>query len=194
MKKVSLIGLMAMVAGAVLATEIKPLTVEESIAAGGATHVAIVKYTDFATETNTNTGHTVTQSFVNVGAKMGAEVVKLVLKVPFENSVDSTNAITSLSIGDGTDSDRFLTATELNVNGTEVYVKYGRNLVAGTYESVSNTVGTIVYAATADVTTGIGKKLYTTADTIDFFWTHSVAKALSALDKGEVWVYLQLTK
>ncbi|MDH3834855.1 MAG: hypothetical protein OES34_11960, partial [Nitrosopumilus sp.] len=87
-----------------------------------ATHVIRVTYEDL-TEATTNTAQTLTN--INVSAKMGCSGVKLVLEEAFGDSDTNYTGSTSITMGDGGDVDRYVTATEVNEAGTEVYLKFG---------------------------------------------------------------------
>jgi hypothetical protein len=142
------------------ASEVYPLGIAEQ-AHWGATHLVVVTHEDFTTAT-TNTPQT--NLIFNVEAKMGVGCVAMVLKTPFEDTADAAHNQTSIVVGDGTDADEFLTATELNENGTEIYLKYG-------------TADSVAYTATGGV--------YLTV-------TPNAEDAVSALNAGEVWIYLKV--
>ena len=60
------------------------------------------------------------------------------LDVPFSNSADAAYNTTTIRIGDQDDDDIYLVATELNLNGTEVYQGYNSGdftQATGTYDA-----------------------------------------------------------
>ena len=125
--------------------------------------VVEVEHKDFTTAT-TNTAQTI--ELFSVDDTMGVEVVAMLLNRTFEEEANAAHNSTSITVGDGGDPDRFLTATELNVNGTEVKIKYG--------------TGT--------------QNVYTSADTVDLVVTPSALDAVSELDKGKVTIYFRVYK
>lgn len=145
----------------------------------GATHAVKFTYKDFSTSTGTNgAAYTNTTAFP-VLAKQGVECVAMVLVTPFEYT--TTNGLSSVAVvvGDGTDIDRYLTSTEVCVNGTEVFLKYGNTA----WNSGSATNVTFAY----------GSKVYTSDDTVDFIFTPTGTEwSLSQCDKGEVWFYFKI--
>lgn len=140
---------------------IEPLSNVESAANDGATHRAIVKHTDL-TETAAATAQAVTLTAVQ--AKMSVAVKRIELKQAFEATADAANNSTALTLGDVGSANRFVTSTELNKNGTEVFLSHG----TGTTQ------------------------LYTGAETVKATFTPGAGKTLAALDRGELWVYLRI--
>jgi len=155
-----IIGIVIAVCGMVQADGLYPLTTSEK-ADKGATHVFTFEHSDL-TESATNTAQALT---FNVAAKMGVEVVAAELAEAFTDS--ATNAFDSVAVkvGDGTDDDMFLTSTEVNSYGTEVWLKYGRAL---------------------------SNKVYTATDTIDITVTPCATYALEDLDAGEMKIYFRI--
>jgi hypothetical protein len=115
------------------------------------------------TEATANTTQTLSP-FTILGNNQAVELVELAVKTPFEDQSDAAFNSTALIVGDGGDTDRLLTSTELNRNGTEVLVKAG--------------TGTI-FTPTAD-------------DTIDFIFASMLAKSLVDIDKGELFAYFRI--
>lgn len=134
---------------------------EEERSASGFTHRIKLTYADL-TETGTNTAQTIALLTVPAGSLVTRVATRLV--TAFENSADAAFNATTLIIGDGGSTNRFLTSQELNKNGTEVLVKAGTGTLYG----------------------------YETADTIDAVFGSMSAKALNDLDTGEVWIFLQV--
>lgn len=118
---------------------------------------------DMLTGTTTNaTAQTI--AILDVEAGVAVSVVKTVLKTPFKDSATAGFDSLLLEIGDGVDTDRLLTSTQLNENGTEVLQKIGTG---------------VLYA-------------YTSADTVDLLVTPKAGYTGAQLDTGEVWVYLRI--
>jgi len=136
----------------------------ETKAATGFTHKAVIDHTDL-TETTADTDQTIELLAVAAGDFVEKAAFKLV--TTFEDSDDTNLNDTQVSIGDGADPDRFITATQVNENGTEVYYK--------------TSVPTVPYA-------------YTAADTIDILVESMSAKSLSDIDAGELNVFLSIQK
>lgn len=104
-----------------MAVDWMALSIPEMAAHKGATHCAVIKYKDFTAYTSTNTAAVITN---NISAKQGVEFVELLLDQAFDTGNTNFTGQVSLKIGDGSDDDLFLTATELASDGTEVWVKY----------------------------------------------------------------------
>lgn len=141
---------------------LQPLLGEERLGHMPATHIAILTNADL-TQASTNTAQVI--NLMPLIAKQGAEVIKAVLKTPFQNTADSGFNTTAVTIGDSGTANSFLTSMELNVNGSLVYLKFG--------------TGT--------------KTVYTSADNVAITFNSMSAKALVNLNAGELWVYLKLT-
>lgn len=94
-----------------------------------------------------------------VAAKMTVELKRSILDVPFADTTDAANNTNGVIVGDSGSTNRFLTTTELNLNGTYVPVKNG----TGTAN---------VYAAT------------TTVDAV--FAAPAAGKTLVALNQGQI--------
>lgn len=222
MKKTMMTGLMVLVtlAGVSLAgptAALRKLTINEA-ADRGATHAVTFRYSDFATYTGTNgTYYTNTAAFP-VLAKQGVELVAMVLTTPFEYT--ATNGLSSIlvEVGDGTDTDLYLTSTEICVNGTEVFLKFGRaggqsdsvatatatsvttNFVQATAAGGAGTLSTnavtflSALSQTANTVASVGRKVYTAADTVDFLFTPTGTEwSLSQCNKGEVTFFFKIT-
>lgn len=136
----------------------------ETKAATGFTHKAVVTHTDI-TETAADTDQTIALLTVAAGDVVDKAAYKLV--TAFSDASDAALNDTKVSVGDGGDVDRFVTASQVNVNGTEVLYKANAN--------------TASYA-------------YTAADTVDLLVESMTAKSLSDLDAGEIHVFLAVTK
>ena len=136
----------------------------ETKAATGFTHKAIVTHVDI-TESTADTDQTIALLSVAAGDVVEKAAYKLV--TAFSDASDAALNDTKVQVGDGADTDRFIAATQVNVNGTEV-----------------------LYAANANTTS----YAYTAADTVDLLVESVTAKSLSDLDAGEIHVYLAVTK
>ena len=136
----------------------------ETKSATGFSHKAIVTVADI-TESAADTDQTIALLSVAAGDVVDKAAYKLV--TAFSDASDAALNDTKVQVGDGADTDRFIAATQVNVNGTEV-----------------------LYAANANTTS----YAYTAADTVDLLVESMTAKSLSDLDAGEIHVYLAVTK
>jgi len=136
----------------------------ETKAATGFTHKAIVTHEDL-TLTTADADQTIALLSVVAGDVVEKAAIKLV--TPFADASDAAFNDTKVQVGDGTDTDEYVAATQVNVNGTEVL--FAAN------------VNTVPFA-------------YTAADTVDLLVESMTAKSLSNLDAGEIHIYLAVTK
>ena len=83
-------------------------------------------------------------------AKDTVQLVRAELVTVFDSSTDTSIITTTVEVGDDGDTDRFLTSTELNPSGTEVFAKGGAltNATAYTY-TADNTVDALVACTSA---------------------------------------------
>lgn len=167
----------AVAAIGVQAVELGPVTTQER-ATWGATHFIRITHEDLTT-TATNTAQAITN--FSVSANSAVEFKAMVLETPFETGNTNFTGSTLLTVGDGSDADLYLASTELNLDGTEVYVAFPP-------------VGTVNVGATGEVTsvTALGRKLYTAADTVDATFTPNSDEAVGSLTNGAVRLYLNL--
>ena len=119
------------------------------------------------TETTVDTAQTIALRTVKLGTAV--EACGMYLVTTFKDASDAAFNTTTLTVGE-TDVDRFLTSTELNVNGTEVLSK-----------STANAVDTLPYDFVA-------------ADTIDAVFTPMSGKALNDIDTGTLIIFLRITE
>ena len=133
-------------------------------AATGFTHQVVVTHEDL-TEATADTDQTIALLSVVAGDVVEKAAFKLV--TPFEDASDAAFNDTKVQVGDGTDTDEYIAATQVNENGTEVF--FAAN------------VNTVPFA-------------YTAADTVDLLVESMTAKSLSDLDAGEIHIYLAVTK
>lgn len=142
--------------------KLMPLLLEEQQANDGHfTHLAIIDADDL-TMVTANTVQDIPLGTVPKGWIIGKTMVRLI--VPFQNTGDGAYNTSTLIIGDSGSSNRYLTSTELNKNGSYV-----------TIPKYNNTS----YQVTGD-----------TAIVAEFGSQSS--KSLSSLNKGEVHIFLQL--
>jgi hypothetical protein len=134
----------------------------ETKAATGYTHKAIVDHTDL-TETTANTAQSITLISLAAGDVVHSGAYKLV--TAFQDTTDAafnTTAVTTNAAGSA-----LISATETNVNGTEVFYK--------------------AHTATAPLTA-------TSASTVAASFAAMSAKSLSALNAGEVHFFFAVNK
>lgn len=136
----------------------------ETKAATGFTHKVTVDHTDITTSA-ADTDQTIAILSVAAGDVVDKAAYKLV--TAFSDASDAAFNDTKVQVGDGGDTDRFIAATQVNVNGTEV-----------------------LFAANANTTA----YAYTAADTVDLLVESMTAKSLSELDAGEIHIYLAVSK
>lgn len=128
------------------------------------THKIVLTHEDLTTAT-ANTAQTIALLSVEAGDVVTHAASKLV--TAFSDASDSAFNTTTLIVGDDGSTNRFLSSTELNENGTEVYYKAGTN------------------------TAGFA---YTAANTVDAVIGSMAAKSLSDIDAGEVHIFLHVAK
>ena len=136
----------------------------ETKAATGFSHKAVVTHSDI-TESAADTDQTIALLSVAAGDVVEKAAYKLV--TAFSDASDAALNDTKVQVGDGADTDRYIAATQVNVNGTEV-----------------------LFAANANTTA----YAYTAADTVDLLVESMTAKSLSELDAGEIHIYLAVSK
>lgn len=120
---IALAGLLAGL-GAAQAFTVGPLSTEEQ-AYFGATHAAKITYADLSTGTTPTNAVTLT-NVVTVGTGAVVQVTLVRLNQVFDDGSTNTSS-TILSVGDSAATNTFLPATELNVDGTEVFQRPGTN-------------------------------------------------------------------
>jgi len=137
---------------------------EQTAAATGYNWSITLTHEDL-TETTANTAQTFEALTVKAGSLVKDAAIYLV--TPFKDASDTGFNSNTVTVGDGSDVDRFIAATQVNENGTEVDAKGSAN--------------TTPYA-------------YTGADTIDIVVNSMSAKSLSDIDTGELRVLLNLVE
>jgi hypothetical protein len=136
----------------------------ETKAATGFTHKSVVTHTDL-TESTADTDQTIALLSVVAGDVVQKAAYKLV--TAFSDASDAAFNDTKVQVGDGSDTDEYIAAAQVNENGTEVL--FAAN------------VNTVPFA-------------YTAADTVDLLVESMTAKSLSNLDAGEIHIYLAVVK
>lgn len=141
------------------------LSLEEQ-AATGFTDKFVLTHEDL-TESTANTAQTI--EIYSAPAGSFVRSAGFVLNTAFEDASDNALNTTTLIVGDGGSTARFIPSKELNVNGTEVLAW-----------QTSNATDTVPYA-------------YPSADTIDAIFGSMAAKSLSDIDTGQVSIYLGIS-
>lgn len=183
-----------------------PLPLEEQ-ANTGATHVYIVKSSDFTQTTNG-----VSQTFDwAIGAKQSVEFVSMELKTAVTGLTNCT-----VSVGDEDSTNRFLSATVIASDDTEVFFAFATAaggtvaltpstvvitsisaLTGGVVTNVSDigttkATNTVWTGATAAFTaTGAGRLAYTATKQIRLTFTPVAGEHLTSATAGEVFVYFK---
>lgn len=139
----------------------RPLTTNEQAGNVGMTHQAVVTADDL-TETTTNTAQTIKLCDLVAGDIINKVAWRL--KTPFQDVSDAAFNNDTMSVGDVAAVDTHIAATQVNLNGTEVYTKFSN--------------------------TAVGP--YTTADKVAVTFNAMSAKALANIDKGELHVFFAL--
>jgi len=124
----------------------------------------VVDHTDLTTTAN-STAQDIT--LITLPAFSVVKSAAIYLKTPFQDTADSAFDDLDLIVGDATDDDRFLTATEVNVNGTEILAKAHPSTTPHAY-----------VAATAVVAK----------------FTPETGKNVAALNAGEVHIFLEVVQ
>tara|TARA_R110000850_G_scaffold22191_4_gene64765 strand:+ start:4763 stop:5203 length:441 start_codon:yes stop_codon:yes gene_type:complete len=134
-----------------------PLSIQTQ-ARTGYTHEVVIDHSDFTAATNVQT--------FTVDVKAGQAVGKAFHRL-VEDFDSSDATLTSLLYiaGDGGSTNRFITSTQVSVDGTEIDYKAG---------------------ALSDV------YVYTADDTIDIAFTGTAAKLLSTVNAGKLRILLQI--
>ncbi len=107
----------------------------ETKAATGFTHKAIITHTDL-TQSTDNTAQDV--KILTVPAKSLVARVAIHLATPFQKTGTSAYNTNALIIGDSGDTDRWLTSTEVNVNGSEVLAKAQPSTIPAAYVTATD--------------------------------------------------------
>lgn len=138
------------------------LSLEEQ-AASGYTKKVVITHADL-TEATANTAQTIELFTAAADSVIRSAAFNLV--TPFEDASDNALNTTTITVGDGSDPDRFIVSKETNVNGTEIVAW-----------ATAQATDTLPYA-------------YVAADTVDAVFGSMADKSLSNVDTGEIHVYL----
>jgi hypothetical protein len=176
-------------------------------AAYGATYVQTITYADlnaFGAITNVTVGIT-----SSIPAKVGLTMVGLILEEAFQDTgaLNTANATTNdlqITIGDGSDADYFLTATQIAADGTEVFVQF-TPVAAGTIVVTPQTlaltgtvqnVAVMTNATAAFTGSRLGQKYYSAAGVTVYTFVGAGLKGagipgdvMSAYTSGKLKVY-----
>jgi hypothetical protein len=140
---------------------VEPLSVQEMAAHDGANVRVRITHEDL-TEATANTAQTL--EVYEPAAKHLVKLVKMELKTAFEDQSDAAFNTTAITVGDAGSANRYLTSTELNKNGTEIFGSVG--------------TGTAL--------------VYTAAGSLNVVFNAMAAKSLVDIDKGELWLYFHI--
>lgn len=177
MKKFTMMTIIALLAftGIAQAAEWRATDMMEQ-ARTGATRVYVVEHSDL-TDTNANTAQTLA---VSVPARTAVQFVMMELETAFDTANTNFTGSVAVIVGDGTDTDLYLTSTELASDGSEVFKKFPVTSVATAVTTIGATTNTTVTVS------ALGQKVYTGADTIDFTFAPNSDEALVANSVGKV--------
>jgi len=164
-----------------------PIGVQEG-ALWGANYLVQISEGDL-TNTVTNSAQTIS-SCLSVVSNSAVEMVALVVDTPADSGNTNYTGSTLLKIGDGDDDDRYLTSTELNVDGTEVWFKLGPpngGTITVTPSSVTLTTMTYAVQTASGITNpGIPAVVATgiTASATTYLVATNATASLSASELG----------
>ena len=144
--------------------KINELLQEEKVGGLGASHLAILTHADL-TEVTADTDQAITLLTTAAYISVGALFVKV--KTPFEDESDAAFNDVKVTVGDEDTANEFITAAQVNANGT--YVKVLSN--AGSQKFMHD---------------------YAAAKAVQITFESMAAKSLVNIDKGELYVYLRI--
>ena len=144
--------------------QFRPLLEEERVGAFGASHVAIITHEDL-TETVADTDEVI--NIYTMADDMSAAIVFAKVISTFEDSSDAAFNDTQMSAGDDDDPDGFITAFQVNANGTAALIA-SRD---GAYTDFM-----VDYAA---------------ANHLEILVESMAAKSLSDIDEGEIHFFIR---
>ena len=144
----------------------------------GATHVWTVEASDLVTA-NTNTAETVDVQLI---ANTLAEFVKMQLVTPFSAAL--TNDSLTVAVGDEDSATRFLAATQLAADDTQVYWAFPSQTLVylGPDVGTTNTVAVSV----------AGRHVFTDAKKLRLTFTPRSTQSTGSFDTGEVRFYFNV--
>jgi hypothetical protein len=144
----------------------------------GWTHVGTVKFSDFIANPSVTDGDTLTFPIATIPQYSIVESVGFRLVTPFNDDAGGTSL--TLQLGDTGDADGFVTATQIHLDGTEVFIAANTGAYfTGTDDNTDTT---------ANVIKG---KTYTTANTLEALFTPSGYK-LDEMTAGEVKIFARI--
>lgn len=146
----------------------------------GWTHVARIDYQDFVKNPSATDGDTLTFPVIGIPANSIVESVGYRLVTAFNDPAAVGGSSLTVQLGDTTTADGYVTAKELHLDGTEVFI--GAN--DGAYFTGTDS-GT---HTTANVIKG---KTYTSADTIEALFTPTSFK-LDEETAGEIVIFARI--
>jgi hypothetical protein len=146
----------------------------------GWTHVARIDYQDFVKNPSADDGDTLTFPVIGIPANSIVESVGYRLVTAFNDPAGVGGSSLTVQLGDTGDADGYVTAKELHLDGTEVFI--GAN--DGAYFTGTDS-GT---HTTANVIKG---KTYTSADTIEALFTPTSFK-LDEETAGEIVIFARI--
>lgn len=180
--------------------------------AGQAYNAQVVVRAEDLTEETANTAQVL--NLLNVKAGQAVRLVKAVLVTPLKDASDAAFNTTAVTVGDGSDADRFLASMELNENGTEVDLKLGPQTLpvaltaatvttpdgsdAGTTQTLANALKVEVNKMITDTAAIVAALvaspyyIYSADDTVDLTVNSMSAKALNDIDTGEVHFFFHI--
>lgn len=159
-------------AGLLMAEPVAERLFDLEALANQATHVVEIDAADFAAVTGTNTSYT---SSIPVSAKALVYLGHMRLSQAFDTANTNVTGSVSVKVGDAGDDDRFLTATELASDGTEIWGKWGNT---AWNSGITNNV-TFAYSPVC----------YTVGTNINFIFTPNSGEALASNTVGRVKFY-----
>lgn len=131
-----------------------PLSLQEIASFAGFTHFAYVNADDLTMAT-TNTLQTIRLAVLPIGSYVTKAEMRLAK--PFKDASDAAFNSTTMSLGDSGAVDTFLTARQMNENGTEIVVPGLLNTATGPYtaaDHVSLTVNSMSAKALLNIDVG----------------------------------------
>ena len=146
----------------------------------GWTHVARIDYQDFVKNPSADDGDTLTFPVIGIPANSIVESVGYRLVTAFNDPAGVGGSSLTVQLGDTGDADGYVTAKELHLDGTEVFIgandgEYFTGTDSGTH-------------TTANVIKG---KTYTSADTIEALFTPTSFK-LDEETAGEIVIFARI--
>jgi phosphohistidine swiveling domain-containing protein len=175
MKKIGMIGMIGMIGlgfvGMVQAKDLRPLLTEEK-AAQMATHVVVIDYTDVASVTTSNTAATITFASA-IPANTAVVGVRYELPQVWAATNSAMNSA-ALTVGVQSALTNIMKSTEMCVDGTEVYNKFGPSDLATVYTTTTNLVVTVTPANVL----GMGLSTYTNGQARVYFRMHPLSTRL----------------